>query len=331
MVKRLPNTAAGAGAQLRQAACSWAAAVEEGSPPLSGIGESVPASLVTSLDEAADLLYALSARIALFRDVRQQPGETWVLAARRITAEVRAAIVDHERHVVDQLTALSPGIGEVARVSPRDACKRNLMSDRWVILVSMDGGEGWDYGTFMATAQLPDDDALYLAHRVITLPMLGDAVVAAMGAVLGHPGLFPLVPEDARAIAAELGRPILEGDTIDTVERVLGTLLQISALLAAIPIVKDPRRAEERRSQAEALLPAVHELIGTLPAGELYEVLTALAGEVEEEVGGTNPGALAFGLGNTLKTGNATSEAVLLGWIRWRAVLVEHQWQDTSE
>jgi hypothetical protein len=291
----------------------------------------VPASLVTSLDEAADLLYALSARIALFRDVRQQPGETWVLAARRITAEVRAAIVDHERRVVDQLTALSPGIGEVARVSPRDACKRNLMSDRWVILVSMDGGEDWDYGAFMATAHLSDDDALYLAHRVIAMPTLGGAIVAAMGAVLGHPGLFPLAPEDARAIASELGRSVLEGGTIDMVERVLGTLLQSSALLAAMPIVKDPRRAEERRFQAEALLPSVHELIGTLPSGELYEVLIALAGEVEAEVGGTNPGALAIGLANTLKTGNATAEAVLWGWIRWRAVLAERRRQYTSE
>src|SRR5258708_23145538 len=137
MAQRSSNTAASAGAQLREAARSWAAAVEEGAPPLSGIGESVPASLLTSLDEAADLLYALSARMELFRDVRQQPGEAWVLAARRITAEVRAAVVDHERRVVDQLAALSSGVGKVACVSPRDAHKRNLMSDRCVILVGM--------------------------------------------------------------------------------------------------------------------------------------------------------------------------------------------------
>jgi hypothetical protein len=331
MAQRSSNTAASAAAQLREAARSWAAAVEEGAPPLSGIGESVPASLLTSLDEAADLLYALSARMELFRDVRQQPGEAWVLAARRITAEVRAAVVDHERRVVDQLAALSSGVGKVACVSPRDAHKRNLMSDRWVILVGMDSGEDWDYGAFMATAHLSDDDALYLAHRVIALPTLGGAIVAAMGAVLGHPGLFPLAPEDAQAIATELGRSVLEGGTIDTVERVLGTLLQISALLAAIPIVKDPRRAEERRSQAEALVPTVHELINTLPTGELHEALTALAGEVEAEVGGTNLGALAFELANTLKTGNATAEALLWGWIRWRAVLAEHRRRDTSD
>src|SRR5207247_8256831 len=92
MDHRSTNTP-GAAAQLREAARSWAAALEEGAPSLSGIGESVPASLLTLLDEAADLLYALSARTALFRDGRQQAGETWVAVARRITEEVRDAVV----------------------------------------------------------------------------------------------------------------------------------------------------------------------------------------------------------------------------------------------
>src|SRR5258708_25105652 len=108
MAQRSSNTAASAGAQLREAARSWAAAVEEGAPPLSGIGESVPASLLTLLDEAAGLLYALSARKALLRDVRLQAGETWVHAALRITAEVRDAVVDHERRAVNQMAALAP-------------------------------------------------------------------------------------------------------------------------------------------------------------------------------------------------------------------------------
>ncbi len=59
MDRRSTNTP-GSAAQLREAALSWAAAVEEGAPPLSGIGESVPASLLTLLDEAAGWLYALS-------------------------------------------------------------------------------------------------------------------------------------------------------------------------------------------------------------------------------------------------------------------------------
>ncbi len=330
MDQRSTNTT-GAAAQLREAARSWAAALEEGAPSLSGIGESVPASLLTLLDEAADLLYALSARTALFRDVRLQAGETWVQAAQRITAEVRDAVVDHERRAVDQMAALAPGPGEVVRVSPRADDKRNLMSDRWVILVSMDGGGDWDYGAFMTTATLSEDDALRLAHRVIALPTLGGATVEGTGVVLGHPGLFPLALDDARGIAAELGRPVLEEGTIDTVDRALGTLLQISALLAAIPVVKDPRRAEERRAQAEALVPTAHELIGTLPSGDLQEVLTALAAEVDAEVSGTNSGALAGGLANTLHTGNVTSEAALWGWIRWRAVQAERRRRDTSE
>ena len=64
----------------------------------------------------------------------------------------------------------------------------------------------------------------------------------------------PLALDDARGITDELGCPVLEGGTIDTVDGALGALLDISALLAAIPVVKDPRRAEERRAQAEALM-----------------------------------------------------------------------------
>ena len=209
MDQRSTNTV-GAGAQLREAARSWLAAVEDGAPRLSGIGESVPEALVTLLDEAADLLYALSVRPTLWRNVRLQAGETWALAARRVVAEVRDAVVDHERHAVDQIAALAPGVAEAARVSPKADGKRNLMSDRWVILVSMDGGGDWDYGTFMATAPLADNDALHLAHRVLALPTLGDAIVATTGVVLGYPGLWPLAPDDVRGIATELGRPVLE-------------------------------------------------------------------------------------------------------------------------
>ncbi len=330
MGQRSTNTI-GAAAQLREAARSWAAAVEEGAPFLSGIGESVPTSLLTLLDEAADLLYALSLRTALLRDARQQAGETWVAVAQRITAEVRDAVVDDERRAVDQIAALAPGPSEVLRVSPRADDKRNLMSDRWVILVSMDGAGDWDYGAFMPKATLSDDDALRLAHRVIALPTLGGAIVGATGATLGHPGLFPLAPDDARRIAEELGRPVLEGGTIDTVDRALGALLETSALLAAIPVVKDPRRAEERRAQAEALVPTAYELISTLPSGELQEVLTALAAEVDAEVGGTNSGALAGGLAETIRTGNGTSAAAVWGWIRWRAVQAERRRLNTSE
>jgi hypothetical protein len=327
MDQRSTNTI-GAGAQLREAARSWAAALEEGAPPLSGIGESVPAGLLPLLDEAADLLYVLSARPALLRNVRLQAGETWVLAARRVTAEVRDAVVDHEQRAVDQLTPLAPGPGEVLRVSPRPDAKRNLMSDRWVILVSMNGGGDWDYGAFMTTATLSDDDALRLAHRVMALPTLGGAIVGGAGAVLGHPGLFPLTPDDARGIAEELGCPVLEGGIIDTVDQALGVLLEISTLLAAIPVVKDPRRAAERRAQAEALVPTAHELIGTLPSGELHEALTALAAEVDAEVGGTDAGALAGGLAETIRTGNGTNAAAVWGWIHWRAVQAEHRRRD---
>ncbi len=328
VMDRTSVTTTGAAAQLREAALSWAAAVEEGAPSLSGIGESVPAGLLTLLDEAADLLYALSLRTALLRDARQQPGETWVLAARRVTAEVRDAVLDHERRAVDQMAALAPGPGEVARVPPRADQKRNLMSDRWVILVSMDGGGDWDHGAFMATTPLSDDDALRLAHRVSALPTLGGAIVGGTGVTLGHPGLFPLAPDDARGIAEELGYPVLEGGTIDTVDRALGALLEISALLAAIPVVKDPRRAEERRAQAEALVPTAHELIVTLPSGELHEALTALAAHVNAEVSGTDSGALAGGLAETIRTGNGTSAAALWGWIRWRAVQAERRRRD---
>jgi hypothetical protein len=327
MDRRSTNTP-GAAAQLREAALSWAAAIEEGAPPLSGVGESVPASLLTVLDEAVGLLYALSVRTVLFRNARLQAGETWVDAARRVTAEVRDAVVDHERRAVDQMAAVAPGVAEVARVSPRAADKRTLMSDRWVILVNMDGGGDWDHGTFMATTPLSDDDAVRLAHRVIALPTLGGAIVGGTGVALGHPGLFPLAPDDARGIAEELGCPVLEGGTIDTVDRALGALLEISALLATIPVVKDPRRAEERRAQAEALVPTAHELIGTLPSSELHEALTALAAEVDAEVSGTNPGALADGIADNLRTGTATSQALLWSWIRWRAVQAEHRRRD---
>jgi hypothetical protein len=327
MDQRSTNTP-GAAAQLREAALSWAAAVEEGAPPLSGIGESVPAGLLTVLDDAAGMLYALSARTALFRNVRLQASETWVLAARRVTAEVRDAVVDHERRVVDRMAALAPAAGEVARVSPRAADKRSLMSDRWVILVNMDGGGDWDHGAFMATAALSDDDAVRLAFRVIALPTLDGAIVGGTGVALGHPGLFPIAPDDARGIAEELGRPVLEGGTIDTVDRALGTLLEISALLATIPIVRDPRRAAERRAQAEALVPTAHELIATLPSGELHEALTALVAEVDAEVSGTDAGALARGLAATIRTGNGTNAAALWGWIRWRAVQAEHRRRD---
>src|SRR5258707_8346141 len=172
MDRRSTNTP-GAAAQLREAALSWAAAMEEGAPPLSGVGKSVPASLLAVLDDAAGFLYALSARTALFRNVRLQAGETWVDAARRVTAEVCDAVVDHERRAVDQMAAVAPGVAEVARVSPRAADKRTLMSDRWVIVVNMDGGGDWDHGAFMATTPLSDDDAVRLAHRVIALPTLG--------------------------------------------------------------------------------------------------------------------------------------------------------------
>ena len=328
VMERRSTNIAGAGAQLREAARSWAAALEEGVPPLSGIGESVPASLLPLLDEAADLLYALSARMALLRDARQQAGETWVAVARRITAEVRDEVVDHERNLLDQMAALAPGVAEVARVSPRADAKRNLMSDRWVILVNMDGGGDWDHGAFMATTPLSDDDAVRLAFRVIALPRLGGAIVVATGAVLGHPNLFPLAPEDAREIAEALGCPVLEGGTIDTVDRVLGTLLEISALLAAIPVIKDPRKAEGRQAQAEALVPTTHELIGTLPSGELHEALEALVAEVDAEVNGTDAGALAGGLAETIRTGTGTSAAAVWGWIRWRAVQAEHRRRD---
>ena len=331
VMDRTSTNTMGAGAQLREAASSWAAAVEEGAPPLSGIGESVPASLLTLLDEATDLLYALSARTALFRNVRLQAGETWGLAARRITAEVRDAVVDHERRAVDQMAAAAPGVAEVARVSPRAADKRTLMSDRWVIVVNMDGGGDWDHGAFMATTPLSDDDAVRLAHRVIALPTLGGAIVAGAGFALGHPGLFPLTSDDARGIAEELGCPVLEGGTIDTVDRALGTLLEISALLATIPVVRDPRRAEERRAQAEALVPTAHDLIRTLPSGELHEALTALAADVDAEVRGTNSGALARGLTDNLRTGTATSQALLWSWIRWSAIQAEHRRRKCSE
>jgi len=327
MDQRSTNTM-GAAPQLREAARSWAAAVEEGAPSLSGIGESVPASLLTLLDEAANLLYALSLRTTLLRDARQQAGETWVAVAQRITAEVRYAVVDDERRAVDQIAALAPGPSEVLRVSPRADDKRNLMSDRWVILVSMDGGGDWDYGAFMPTATLSDDDALRLAHRVIALPTLGGTIMGGTGVILGHPGLFPLAPDDARGIAEELGRPVLEGGTIDTVDRALEALLEISALLAAIPVVRNPRRAEERRAQAEALVPTAHELIGTLPSGDLHEALTALSAEVDTEVSGTNPGALAGGLAETIRTGNGTNAAAVWGWIRWCAVQAEHRRRD---
>ena len=327
MDRRSTNTP-GAAAQLREAALSWAAAMEEGAPPLSGVGESVPASLLAVLDDAAGFLYALSARTALFRNVRLQAGETWVDAARRVTAEVCDAVVDHERRAVDQMAAVAPGVAEVARVSPRAADKRTLMSDRWVIVVNMDGGGDWDHGAFMATTPLSDDDAVRLAHRVIALPTLGGAIVGGTGVALGHPGLFPLAPDDARGIAEELGRPVLEGGTIDTVDRALGALLDVSALLATIPVIRDPRRADERRAQVEALVPTAHESIGTLPSGELHDALTALAAEVDTEVSGTDAGALAGGLAETIRTGNGTSAAALWGWIRWRAVQAEHQRRD---
>lgn len=146
------------------------------------------------------------------------------------------------------------------------------------------------------------------------------------GIILGHPGLFPLAPDDARAIAAELGRSVLEGGTIDTVDRALGVLLEISS--ATIPMVKNSRRAEERRARAEALVPTAHELIGTLPSGELYETLTELAAEVDAEVSGTNSGALASGFADTIRTGNVTSLAILWSWIRWRVVQAERRWRD---
>ncbi len=330
MDQRSTNTV-GAGAQLREAARSWLAAVEDGAPRLSGIGESVPEALVTLLDEAADLLYALSVRPTLWRNVRLQAGETWALAARRIVAEVRDAVVDHERHAVDQIAALAPGPAEAVRVSPKADGKRNLMSDRWVILVSMDSGGDWDYGAFMATAPLADDDALHLAHRVLALPTLGDAIVAATGVVLGYPGLWPLAPDDVRGIATELGRLVLDGGTIDTVRRALETLTHISSLLAAIPVVRNPSKAEERRTQAKALVPAANDLIGTLPSGELHDALTVLAAEVEAEVNGTDSGAFARALGDGLRTGNATSVALLVLLIRWRAVQAEHRRQGITE
>lgn len=49
------------------------------------------------------------------------------------------------------MAALAPGVGEVVRVSPQAANKRPLMSDRWVILINMDGSGDWDYGAFMTT------------------------------------------------------------------------------------------------------------------------------------------------------------------------------------
>jgi hypothetical protein len=205
------------------------------------------------------------------------------------------------------------------------------MSDRWVIVVNMDGGGDWDHGVFMATTPLSDDDAVRLAHRVIALPTLGGAIVAGAGFALGHPGLFPLTSDDARGIAEELGCPVLEGGTIDTVDRALGTLLEISALLATIPVVRDPRRAEERRAQAEALVLTAHDLIRTLPSGELHEALTALAADVDAEVRGTNSGALAGGLTDNLRTGTATSQALLWSWIRWSAIQAEHRRRKCSE
>jgi hypothetical protein len=125
-----------------------------------------------------------------------------------------------------------------------------------------------------------------------------------------------------------LGRPVLKGGTIDRVDGALGALLEISALLAAIPVIRDPRRAAERQAHAEALVPTAHELIGTLPSGELHDALTALAAEVDAEVSGTDAGALAGGLAETIRSGNGTSAAALWGWIRWRAIQAEHQRRD---
>lgn len=210
MNQQLTNTA-GPAAQLREAARSWTAAVNEGAPRLSGIGESVPVILMTLLDDAADLLYALAARVTLFRDAQQQGGETWVQAALRISVEVRNTVADQEQVVADQVAAAAPGLSKVVRVSPKADAKRNLMSDRWVILISMDSGENWDYGSFMATVPLADDNALRLAHRVIALPTLSGSTVVMAGIVLGYPGLLPLPSDEARAIAAELGYPVLEG------------------------------------------------------------------------------------------------------------------------
>jgi len=327
MDRRSTNTM-GAGAQLREVARSWAAALEEGAPPLSGTGESVPEDLLTLLDEAADLLYALSARMALLRDARPQPGENWVEVARRVTAEVRDEVIDHERQLVDQLAALAPGVAEVARLSPRADAKRNLMSDRWVILVSMDGGGDWDHGAFMTGCNLSEDDAVRLAFRVIALPTLGGATVPGTAVVLGHPDLFPLAPDDAPELIEALGHPVLEGGTIEVVDRLLGTLLEISALSAAIPVIKDPRKAEGRQAQAEALVPTARELIGTLPSGELHEALTALVTEVDAEVSGTDAGAFASGLAQTIRTGSGTNAAAVWGWIRWRAVQAERRRRD---
>jgi hypothetical protein len=75
-------------------------------------------------------------------------------------------------------------------------------------------------------------------------------------------------------------------------------------------------------------VPTAHELIATLPSGELHEALTALVAEVDAEVSGTDAGALARGLAATIRTGNGTNAAALWGWIRWRAVQAEHRRRD---
>ncbi len=53
--------------------------------------------------------------------------------------------------------------------------------------------------------------------------------------------------------------------------------------------------------------------------------------QVDAEVSGTNSGALAGGLADTLRTGNVTSQAALWAWIHWRAVQAERRRRDTSE
>ena len=78
-------------------------------------------------------------------------------------------------------------------------------------------------------------------------------------------------------------------------------------------------------------MPAANDLIGALPSGELHDALTALAVEVEAEVNGTDSGAFASALGDGLRTGNATSVALLVLLIRWRAVQAEHRRQGITE
>jgi len=197
------------GIRCRRASARLTEARQGNLPTLSNEGNPLHEDLDEMLTLLADILLARGEqRVIPLGSSRKGGPRYWIEAARNSMATVTSDGYQEERNALENaLGTLLPSC-EIHRIRHRDMKSPQLLTDRWVVIISPDANEE---GLLESLERFPQAMAQQFAFRTyLVFGTVDSGILPIYGLELGISKLWPASEEDLQELSSELGTEVVK-------------------------------------------------------------------------------------------------------------------------